>query len=194
MTNIFPEYDKVLYLDVDTIVLKDLWNVFNINLNENIAGAVEDLWIKKLYKKSKPISHSNITYRQYFEKIYQNSKFRYFNAGFLLLNLKKMREENIDNKLWEYLEDNHPLVFQDQDVLNAVFKDRIVFLDKKWNCFQGLNKCLFPAVIHYVGAEKPWNLRCPNRFWDTWWKYFSLTDFYSKKKQNQYNALKTSKS
>ena len=60
------------------------------------------------------------------------NKNEYINSGVLLLNLKKIREDNKTKELDEYI-NNHSLFYPDQDAINVIFKDKILFLDNKYN-------------------------------------------------------------
>ena len=53
------------------------------------------------------------------------TRYGYFNSGVLLLNLTYWRENNLENELLEYAYNNIGLLqYHDQDILNAVLKDR----------------------------------------------------------------------
>lgn len=141
--------DKLLYMDVDTLVKKDLNELFNIDLENYYAGAVVDE-------------------NSYYKNIHKLPIKRYFNAGVLLLNLRKIREDNLEEKFFEFI-NNHSdqISWVDQCVLNAVFAENVKFLDRKFN-FQHHSsleqtKKLYKeqknniVILHYVAQKKPWN-------------------------------------
>ena len=141
--------DKLLYMDVDTIVKKDLTELYDINIDNYYAGAVID---ESSYSKN----------------IHKLSVKKYFNAGVLLLNLKKIRNENLEEDFFNFINNHADLIsWVDQCVLNAVFKENVKYLDRKFN-FQHhssiteikdiYNKQKHETVIlHYVSDKKPWN-------------------------------------
>lgn len=141
--------DKLLYMDVDTLVKKDIKELFEIDLENYYAGAVIDE-------------------SSYYKHIHKLPVKKYFNAGVLLLNLKKIREDNLEEKFFEFINNHSDLIsWVDQCVLNAVFNENVKFLDRKFN-FQHhgslepiknlYNKQKKEVIIlHYVAQKKPWN-------------------------------------
>ena len=182
LTSILKDLDKVLYLDSDTIILKDLSKLYNTILFDNYVGAVED-WQTKWE---------------------DNSNKRYFNNGVMLLNLKKMREDDIETKLINFKKKDKVKRFVTQDTFNSIMLNRVFYLPLKYNAFApeyDYNKKAYPtqsrrvfqkdvAIIHYCGYGnlKPWKkinfIRKSNRIW---YKYAPL-DFWKehfKKKVNK---------
>lgn len=182
---ILPQkYDKCLYLDIDVIVNSDLSQMFEIDLADNYVAGV----------KAPGYHFPDDGNRAYCEKIGIPSIEQYINAGVILLNLKKIRENNLTPILCEEALKNYPTV--DQDVINKMFYDRILHLPFKYNVMTPrvynddslLQKCFTfdeiqearnnPLIIHYADKVKPWN----NPFTimsDIWWKYARKSCFYS---------------
>lgn len=144
------DVDKLLYLDVDTLVKKDLKELYNIDINNYYAGAVIDE-------------------SSYSQNIHKLSVKRYFNAGMLLLNLKKIREDKLEDKFFEFIDKHSDLIsYVDQCVLNAVFNENVKFLDRRFNfqhhsALDNINEKYQQQkkeviVLHYVAQKKPWNL------------------------------------
>lgn len=113
------ETDKVLYLDADTLVQKDLSAVYRTSLRGYYAAAVKD---GLMYQFPEHITEIGL----------EKHKF-YFNSGVMLLNLNKIREDNIVKKAVIYF-NTHQEVFGDQDVLNVVFADKVKPLSYRYNC------------------------------------------------------------
>ncbi len=137
--------DKVLYMDCDILVQKSLSELYNTSLDDNYAIAVEDITVKNKFRLKKNL----------------NVK-KYFNAGIMLLNLEKMRKDNIENKCFDFVE-KYPekITWVDQCVLNAVFKEQVKFTNEKYNLIyiRGLKDYKKDAVIvHFAGGDKPWTL------------------------------------
>ena len=110
--------EKVLYLDGDIIVQKDLAPIFNENIENVYAGAVKDYYAvfdPDSFQKRLNVKHKG-----------------YFNAGVLLLNLKKMREDHVPALLLQYRK-SHNDKFMDQDTFNAVLKENVKYLSFFYN-------------------------------------------------------------
>jgi len=156
-----PELDKAIYLDCDVIVRQDIAELWDADIEGVFAGVVEDLF--------KPPND---------EKLF--APHRYFNAGVLLLNCKKIRERFSLSDFLE-IERAHRADFscQDQDVLNYAFAGDVKFLPPKWNvthCFFGparkfsprlgytkeeiKNARENPAIVHFIHTKKPWLVPC----------------------------------
>ncbi len=119
LPEILPNLDRIIFLDSDTLVMKDLQELFTTDLQDFVMGAVSDIGI--------------IAQGDYL----QNLNFRqpiYYNAGMLLMNLKKMRQEKISDQLKNYLYRANGLVFLEQDTFNIVLQQRIKTLPYKYNC------------------------------------------------------------
>lgn len=145
------EVDKILYLDVDTIIKGDISDLFKTDIeNYYIAGAL-DTYIESIgYKRAINFPESD----------------PYVNAGVLLLNLKKLRSDNICNLLFENTQKlQNKIKFQDQDIINLTLRPSIKLLDRKYNYtshlfYQDEKYLLNNAVIvHYTGNIKPWNTK-----------------------------------
>lgn len=144
ITILKPKLKKCLYLDVDTIVLKSLYNFYNINLKKSYAGVVED----KLSIKDKKIRLKKFNIKNY------------FNSGVMLLNLELIRKNNLFERL---LKESKYSKFMDQDVLNFVFNDKVIYLNDVYNYmpknnkFQKINDKNI-TILHFAGTIKPWNI------------------------------------
>ena len=116
---IFPGMDKILYIDGDTLVLKDLYELYATDLGDKYAGVVKDFKVCNKYAT-----------RFFKELVKKNGG--YFNSGMMLLNLKKMREEEIGDTMVQYRL-NGINYFADQDALNVCFKGNVKYMDPKFN-------------------------------------------------------------
>lgn len=206
---LFPNYDKMIYLDADIIVLEDISKLYNIDIENYLAGVTKDINIDLTRAKKWHIS-KHIDIDEYFEKVLNKKTKDYFNAGILLLNLKKIRENNIVDKLWEFTKEKSPLEFQDQDALNKVFEDNVKYIDLRWNLSKDVKWILRehidneakaeikelgknPFIVHYLGANKPWEY--DNKYYydyyflDEWWKYYRKTEFYKKEDEKIYKLM-----
>ena len=150
--NIFPDIvSRVLYLDADLLVLDDLGPLWEIDLAGVVVGAVLDNLDSQI-KGNKPGVEGVPRVRDY------------FNAGVLLVNLEKWREERISEKALDYLVKNPKSPFSDQDALNVACDSLWKQLDPRWNFQEHYKNRIAeldpehrPAIIHFVRNLKPWN-------------------------------------
>nr|WP_232255294.1 glycosyltransferase [Helicobacter pylori] len=171
--SLFPQYDKMIMFDVDTLFVNDMSESFFIPLGTHYFGAVrekdliainrnsaKDLYeLRQMHAKSIGVADAfpNLEEAQI---LFDN----YFNAGFLALNLKLWREENLENQLIGFfLLKNEKLLFNDQDALCFVCRGRILELPYSYNAHPSfLDTPSFPSIkeacmLHFW-SDKPWKL------------------------------------
>ena len=168
--DMFPEYDKAIYLDSDTIVQGDISELYNTELGDNWLGACHEQAMVQT-------EH----YGTYVEQVVGVSRYNYFNAGVLLLNCKKCREGKILKKFADKLSEYDFVVTQDEDYLNLISKDHILWLDQRWNT-EMYCKFDYPIeevkILHYIMVSKPWHYRdCPGG--GIFWRYAAQTSVYN---------------
>lgn len=176
---IFSALDKCLYLDGDLIVQCDIAELYQLNMKENYLAAVKDVGMQ-CGRGAYYIRHKK-------ELGFENME-TYFNAGVLMFNLKKIRDDNMTAQFLNAIECNYSL--GDQDILNVTCKGKVLYLPLKYNVFSGfigkteLYSCgIFPLeeldeikeehikIIHYAGGvEKPWKNRYSKKA-GVWWQY-----------------------
>lgn len=106
------QIEKIIYLDCDTVVLKNLKELFEFDLKGYVIGGVDDCKSKR--------------YRQV---LGLSSTAKYINAGVLLIDLKKWREEECEKKIISYIERyNGKIHFEDQGAINAAINPYIIQL------------------------------------------------------------------
>jgi lipopolysaccharide biosynthesis glycosyltransferase len=136
---------KLLYLDIDVLVRKDISELFDLNFDEVIAASLA--------------SPKHMAYGEHLE----NFSGEYFNSGVLLINMDKWRGLQIGKKLVNVTL-GQSFQFLDQDALNIVFQNNWKKIDRKYNWFHDATKRQIeiidwpePSIIHFVGL-KPWQL------------------------------------
>jgi len=174
LPDLIPDQDKVLYLDSDIIIQKDLSGFFEKDIKDYYAGVIKDIALID--------NELNIK--------------NYFNAGVMLLNLKLMRENGVTGALHNIAASSGRLKYMDQDCLNLFFNNKVKLLPAIYNCFYGLflqqkekypieniNKCFETEyssldnlkkesyIIHLVGSDKPW-IYYNSVFTGEWDEYF----------------------
>lgn len=170
LSELLPNVDKIIYLDCDMIVNSDITELFNIQLGDNIIGGVLDTRVKH-------------------KKKWKNTN--YINAGMIVFNLAKIRENKIEDKFVEYTKQNTKTIETgDQDVINFVLKDKIQILPDDWNVqVSGFaSRTSFtnkPKLIHYIGCDKPWVFASITFFKDLYFKNLQLTPWALTEEEKQ---------
>lgn len=139
-TKLMPDLDKILQLDVDTVVVDDISDLWDIDLKCKWFAAVEE-------------DHS--TYKPFGPK--------YYNIGVAMFNLDKIRSDQIDEKLIHYL-NTVKVPYIDQDAWNRYGIGKDVKLASRYNESIVTSYSETPAIVHYAGF-KNWqaNDRVPRR-------------------------------
>ena len=169
--DLYPEYKKVLYLDSDIVILKDIAELYNIDLKDNLLAAAPDDVIQTIE-----------VFRNYAEKVVGVADYRnYFNAGILVLNLEELRTFNFKDKFLYLLSTIKFSVAQDQDYLNRLCKGRVTLLPKTWNKMPVSGDTSIDKnkinIVHYNLAFKPWYFD-DVLYQEFFWKYTKKTEFY----------------
>ena len=142
--------DKVLYIDADAIVIDDISELWNIDLEDNVLAGVHESgeWDK----------HLN-TY---------GLNDTYINSGVLLMDLKKIREEKLDDSML-YLLNHNWYAFPDQDVINLVCRNRIKYLSNIYNSTEVTGIVDNAKIVHYIRGNKGWINTSPRS--EIWYNY-----------------------
>lgn len=190
---LLPNYDKVLYLDSDIIIVGDIAKLYDIDLQDNLLGAVRDIdFLGNLnVKHGKRMSYAK-------DVLKMKNPYDYFQAGVLVLNTKGMRNRYSIGQ-WLTYASNPNYIYNDQDVLNAYCEGKVLYLPWEWNVVHdcgGRVGSLFtqapndvydayvksrsnPQIIHYAGYQKPWvDPDCD--YASIYWRYARETPFYER--------------
>ena len=170
LPELYPQYDKVLYLDSDIIVIGDISELYNTDMGTNLVAAAPDDIIQK-----------NKVFQDYAELVVGVAKYQhYFNAGVLLMNLDELRKFNFQEKFLYLLEKIKFAVAQDQDYLNRLCKGRVTLVSHDWDVMPYVNDETRPEdikLIHYNFAYKPWHFE-DITYNEYFWEYAKKTEFY----------------
>ena len=180
LPEILQDINKVIYMDGDTLVLKDLRPLFDINVSNVYAAVAKD---GIFYRFPKEMQEMGLDKRGF-----------YFNSGVMLYNLAMQRQDNIVDKLVEYIK-THEDFYGDQDVLNMVFGDKLKLMSYRYNCISTFfeeddltflseyfgeklpNNTFYiyenSTILHYAG-DKPWydNYE-PKYLRELWFRYYN---------------------
>ena len=182
---LISQYDKVLYSDVDVIFRQDLSYFYkNTNIENALIAGVNNL------------AHLDDDLRRHYEDSLKLDPVNIICSGFLLMNLKAIREENLVPMFIEHSKNKYK--YQDQDVLNIVCRGRIKMLPPKYSLLtyvsymntykhdslldmwtaSELSEAVNSGNVHYNG-QKPWKGYCVN--FDIWWEYYRKSPFFDSK-------------
>ena len=147
IASLFPQYEKILYLDCDLVVLGDISELYRIDLGDNILGAVQDQHVQ-----------NTEAFRLYADKAIGVDASSYINAGVLAINLVAFRRNNIEARFVELITGyDFDLLDPDQAYLNYLCRDRIHFLPNGWNKMPAPFACEGNKnIVHYALYKKPW--------------------------------------
>lgn len=199
--DLIPEYDRIIYSDVDVIFRDDLSELFlNTDMDEFYVAGVNSL------------SHLNPSTNKYYTDEIGIDSRNVIYAGNILMNSKLIREDNIIPQFKKHVQQKYR--FQDLDILNIVCRDKIRYLSPSFclttDITEYASKCrkkmldiwtdeeiqnaLKKGVVHYNG-KKPWVGGCIN--FDIWWEYYRKSPYFNQayyfnffnKMLNEYDSL-----
>lgn len=174
IAEMFPEYDKAIYIDSDTVVLGDVAEVYAFELGENYVGAARE-----------QVMIQTDVYGTYVEKVLGIDRNEYFNAGMLVINCRQFRAQHVLDQFIELLHVYNFVVTQDEDYLNLICKDNVFWLPQQWNT-EVFGTIDYPeesfGVLHYIMVSKPWHYKdC--RLGEYFWTYAKKTVCYREIKE-----------
>lgn len=181
---LIPEYDKILYSDIDVIFREDLSKYIDIELGDNYFAGVNSV----------PVMNDD--YSSYIKSIGLTPEEGYYYGGNLLFNSRVLRENGIVEKMMDHI--NKQYRFQDMDIINLTCRGKIKHIPisfcltvnyydaimeerdrlKQYYTDDEMNEALKNGIVHFNGA-KPWNEVCFNM--DIWWDYYRRSIFFDEK-------------
>lgn len=185
LPSILPlEVEKVLYIDCDILFTDNIRPFYDTELENTLVGGIQDLLLCGIYRNEIGISSTE----------------PYFNAGILLIPLKRWRQENLQQSFLDYLLAHNGNVFHhDQGIINAVCAGRKTVCPPRYNVISNyftypysiLKKTSslqytkevyyearkHPAIIHYTGViyGRPWENICCHPYKDLFNVYKAST-------------------
>ena len=204
LSSLLPNLDKIIYIDSDTLNFKDLSEIYDLELEDKtyFYGLLDHI---ELLNELKRLGY-------YTDK--------YINSGILLINLKAIRKDFVEQKIKEFVA-THFLEHHEQTAINVICKNALKILSikyarfsfnsfkrmikynkkqkklyqyKKSELIEGFNE---PTLIHFAGRKKPWHKKYKNPNKKYWWYfakisciYHEILDFYGFKKEEVEELLK----
>ncbi|SEB09258.1 glycosyltransferase family 8 protein [Pedobacter hartonius] len=164
-----PDVERLIYLDVDTIVMKDISLLWNADLNGCTIGAVLDVG------KTVDCAWGGIPN---YKDLGLLPSTKYFNAGIMLIDVIRWREEEISKKVIDALRTYaEHVVLVDQYGLNVVFANRWQELDPRWNWFATFQHD-DPFIIHYLDIKPTFkSYRSQEAFRTIFYSYLNQTQW-----------------
>lgn len=177
---LFPQYEKVLYLDSDIVVNRDVAELYAEEMGDAIIGAARArlcIGLAEYIDRELPVSFQG-----------------YINSGVLLINIAEFHKEKIGQRGLQMISEKKYMTV-DQDVLNVLCDGRIKYIDGRWNVewehLTGEGKEIRiddvrkdtlsylddPYIVHFTSPFKPW-LHPENEYAEWFWKYARDTVFY----------------
>ena len=129
LAKFLPDIDKVLSIDCDTVVDKDISDIWNIDIDDYYYAAVREPTLSN------------------------RCGGLYINAGVMMCNLKKLREDGKEDEMIRLLNEKM-LFFVCQDAINAMCKDKILEIPNSYNKCDYTGVCYDPRVIHFAGKRR----------------------------------------
>lgn len=156
------ELDRILYLDPDLVVINSLRSLYEIDFGDNLFAAASHI-------ESRTFKNFNR------RRLHLSEQACYINSGVMMMNLSLLRTQQDPQQIYQFIEEHkNTLLLPDQDVVNALYADRTIFLDPLiYNLgekYLRLKNLHLPkeeklgidwvrqhtAIIHYYGRNKPW--------------------------------------
>ena len=158
IASLLPNVDRIIYFDCDVVVNSSLAELFYTDMNSLPVAGVRDI-NRKMLKKNPS----------------------YINSGMLLIDVKNIRENNIEQLFLGWTKENFKsITCGDQEIINEALRDRIKIVDDKWNVQSSnfINRSSYmknPLVVHFVARRKPWHWASFSYHRDLYFKYLQLT-------------------
>ncbi len=189
--SLFPEYDKMLWLDSDILVRDDVAKLYATSMGDNwIAACRWDYGIIGILERERRQKQPKLG--PYFTKVLgvKRPKENYVNSGVMLLNLRAMRKHEVQEKLLQAAQ-NPAMYFHDQCAINMVCQEHILYIDSEWNGLVSYNPDHLPLkyrkkalsdkknrkIIHWAGGAKPWQ-KPDHEGAVEWWDVARRTPYY----------------
>ena len=169
---------RVLYLDPDTLIINPIRPLWETDLRGKLFAAAAHTG------KTELMSGVN--------QMRLGTEQDYYNSGVLLMDLEAGRREIVPQEIFQYVQQHRrELILPDQDVLNALYSEKILPLeDVLWN-YDARNYSSYlvrsggrcdlrwvmehTAILHFCGKEKPWKPKYIHRFGILYQHYIQLT-------------------
>lgn len=163
------EVKKVIYLDVDMIMLEDISKLWYTNLEGKIVAAVQDQFIQIVSRWGGLSNYKELGLKE------DN---KYFNSGLMIIDIEKWENADITNRVFDTINTNiSNALYQDQYGLNAVLALHWFALDPLWNRF-AYSEEERPFLIHFTSRKPIYkSYEYSERYKAIFYEYLRMTDW-----------------
>jgi len=194
---ILKNFNKVLYLDSDLVMERDIAELFSIDIGNYLLGAAPDIGVFRMAYQKHELSHFIQSHTQKTLKL--ASPYDYVQAGVLLFNVEAMNNSGFFDECCKFLSENPNPHYKARDIINFVCRDKILRFPVNWNlewhCAafpqdgplnKSLPKQFYEAymdaikntyLLHFSGSRKPWT-EPDSPLANIFWKYARRVPFY----------------
>ena len=151
-------YDKILYLDADLTIHEALAPIFALDTKGHPFAAVPSGAIRTGFKYRR----RNLD-AAHFRALGMKRLDRYVNSGVMLIDVGQWNQDDLTARSLDFIRRNPTLCrLPEEDSLNALLDGRVAELSPVWNMqapiwsHREVQELVQPAIIHYVGPNKPW--------------------------------------
>ncbi len=192
LPEVFPDYQKMLYLDSDLVVNADPAELYQADISGYLLAASRDADTAGLYNGFEPNK------KKYMDEILKiEHPYEYFQAGVIVFNLEEFRKTYTSEEMLSFAA-SYQWELLDQDVLNYLAQGRYKAVDMAWNVmtnWRGIRipqiiskapKYLYeeymtaykaPKIIHFAGPDKPWHI-VDSDYAEIFWHYARQSCYY----------------
>lgn len=197
--NLLPqEIDRILYVDTDVVFNGDISSLWEIDLQGCYVAGVSDIWPGTKMKRMVGLSEFEL----------------YINAGVLLINLRAWREDDLESKIIEFLNNHNGVIYHhDQGIINGVCKGRKLKLHPQYNTtsnffshpykYAAKNVVPFyseeefeqakynPRIIHFTPGlfDRPWTSSSKHPLLHIYETFHNKTEWKNAPKRKAYSSF-----
>lgn len=155
------DYDMAIYIDPDTLVLRDIDPILNYRSRSPFLAVVETVNMGKI--------------------VFDSDDIPYFNNGVFVADLRWWREDGVEDRLLDWISNAGHSELAEQDAMNAVLGEYLAPLPFSFNFFEWIidnNKLMAeehnnPMIVHFVGEQKPWGPVTISKYGKLWRELYS---------------------
>lgn len=130
---LFPDLDRILSIDVDTVVCKDISHLWDLDMDGKMIAAVRET------------------------TGLDQPEFPYFNAGMMMMNLERLRTSGRGDEVIDAL-NRRKFAYPEQDVFNMICSGSVLWLPREYNAGRGTEPYGNPIIRHFMGEHENWKV------------------------------------
>lgn len=169
LADVIPDnIETGVFMDADLVVNGSIKELAEIDMSQHYLAAASEVAVAENVKRLNKLGFPNKSY---------------FNAGVILVNLKKWREENLTQRFFSIVNQyNEHLEWVDQDVLNMCFANNWYQFSSTYNAIHLIKKLpKTPVIVHYASYSKPWHYVDTHPYNYLYHRYLGITPYKGSK-------------